>query len=233
MIRKLLSLFFFIFVSYTALYAQTPETLIHAEGRVVHYKTKEPIVARITYTSLPYGNRVGTIRNSTFSFPMIDKEQYSLLVEAEGFAPAKYLLDPADANADQKVIINIELHEGSSHHRVVGQVYILKNIIFQTQSSKLSPDSYDELTVIHNMLTENPNMVVQLEGHTDYLGTPSQNMKLSQHRVEAVKNFLVAKGINKNRIKTKAFGGTQPLSRDDTPEAHRLNRRIELRILEN
>jgi outer membrane protein OmpA-like peptidoglycan-associated protein len=48
-----------------------------------------------------------------------------------------------------------------------------------------------------------------------------------------VKDYIVSKNINKNRVKTKAFGGTQPLSRDDTPEAHRMNRRVELRILQN
>jgi outer membrane protein OmpA-like peptidoglycan-associated protein len=52
-------------------------------------------------------------------------------------------------------------------------------------------------------------------------------------RVDAVKKYLVEKDIQKARIKTKAFGGSQPLSRDNTPEAHRLNRRVELRILEN
>lgn len=76
-------------------------------------------------------------------------------------------------------------------------------------------------------------MVIQLEGHTDYLGDPAKNLKLSQQRVDAVKGYLVSKGVNKNRIKTKAFGGTMPLSRDNTPEAHRMNRRVELRILQN
>ena len=76
-------------------------------------------------------------------------------------------------------------------------------------------------------------MVVQLEGHTDYQGDPKDNIKLSQERVESVKRYITSKGIAKSRIKTKAFGGTMPLSRDNTPEAHRLNRRVELRILEN
>jgi outer membrane protein OmpA-like peptidoglycan-associated protein len=72
-----------------------------------------------------------------------------------------------------------------------------------------------------------------LEGHTDYLGDAKQNMRLSEERVKAVRDYLVSNGIGKSRIKTKAFGGTQPLSRDNTPEAHRLNRRVELRILKN
>ena len=64
-------------------------------------------------------------------------------------------------------------------------------------------------------------------------GDSRANMKLSQQRVESVKNYLGEKAISKARIKTKAFGGNQPLSRDNTPEAHRLNRRVEVRILQN
>lgn len=76
-------------------------------------------------------------------------------------------------------------------------------------------------------------MVIQLEGHTDYLGPAKQNLELSEKRVLAVKDYLVSKGINKARIKTKAFGGTKPLSKEDTPEAHAANRRVEVRVLQN
>jgi outer membrane protein OmpA-like peptidoglycan-associated protein len=83
------------------------------------------------------------------------------------------------------------------------------------------------------MMKESPAMVIQVEGHTDFIGNPEKLLKLSEERVDAVKSYLISKKISKNRIKTKAFGGTQPISRDDTPEAHRANRRVELRILEN
>jgi outer membrane protein OmpA-like peptidoglycan-associated protein len=109
----------------------------------------------------------------------------------------------------------------------------LDNLIFQVGKSKVSPESYPELDLVVSMMKESPKMVIQLEGHTDYQGDPKENMKLSQMRVDGVKSYLSTKGVSKSRVKTKAFGGTQPLSRDNTPEAHRLNRRVELRILEN
>jgi outer membrane protein OmpA-like peptidoglycan-associated protein len=58
-------------------------------------------------------------------------------------------------------------------------------------------------------------------------------MELSQARVDAAKKYMVSKGISKNRIKTKAFGGTQPLANEMTPEARALNRRVEMRILKD
>lgn len=216
-------------------FSQASDSLVYAEGRVINAETKELIAARITYQSLPYGNKVGVITNSQYSFPMFDGEKYSIIVEAQGFAPAKYMLDPAEANPEKKVIKDIELSNGAAPKptHAIGHVMRLNNLIFEVGNSKIDPESYGELDLVVNMMKENPAMVIQLEGHTDYVGAAVDNLKLSQRRVESVKNYIAGKGVAKSRLKTKAFGGSQPLSRDNTPEAHRLNRRVEVRILAN
>lgn len=232
--RQFFIFFFWIGISSCA-FPQDADSIITAQGKVLNAETKELVTARITYQSLPYGNKVGVINNNTFSFPMFDRERYSIIVEAPGFATAKYLLDPAEATG-YKLIKDIELIHGSSMAKKkheIGQVLRLENLIFQIAKSKIEPDSYPELDIVVNMMKENPKMVIQLEGHTDYLGDPAKNLKLSEQRVEAVKAYLTGKKIHKGRIKTRAFGGTQPLSKDDTPEAHRMNRRVELRVLQN
>lgn len=223
-----------LFATVTA-FSQNSDSLVYAEGRVINAETKELIAARITYQSLPYGNKVGVITNSQYSFPMFDGEKYAITVEAAGFAPAKYMLDPAEANNEKKVIKDIELSNGAAPKPIhqVGHVMRLNNLIFEVGNSKIDPESYGELDLVVNMMKENPSMIIQLEGHTDYVGAAADNLKLSQRRVESVKNYVAAKGIAKSRLKTKAFGGSQPLSRDNTPEAHRLNRRVEVRILAN
>ncbi len=219
--------------------SQEIDTLIYAQGHVINGITKEPIVARISYQSLPYGSKVGFISGSTFVFPLFDNEKYSVIVEAAGFAPSKYMLDPANANSDRRVIQDIELllPAGASNNaettRTVGKVMRLDDLIFDAGKVNIEPSSYDELNEVVMMLQNNPNMVIQLEGHTDTRGNANLNLKLSEDRVTAVKNYLVSKGANKRRIKIKAFGGTVPLSLDDTEEAHALNRRVELRVLQN
>jgi outer membrane protein OmpA-like peptidoglycan-associated protein len=221
-------------LSGSALSQQQDTTTIWAEGRVLNAETKEPLVARITYQSLPYGNRMGSATAATFSFPLIDGDKYSITVQAEGFEPAKFLLDPNEANAGKKVIKDIELKKGSAPPaHPVGHVMRLDNLIFQQGKARIEPTSYQELDILVDMLKTNGKMVIQLEGHTDYLGPAKQNLELSEKRVIAVKDYLVAKGINKTRIRTKAFGGTMPLSREDTPEAHAGNRRVEVRVLQN
>ncbi|MEO5977390.1 MAG: OmpA family protein [Chryseolinea sp.] len=218
-------------------FAQIIDSLIYAEGKILNAETKEPVNARITYQSLPYGNKVGVLNNNSYSFPMFEKEKYSIMVEAPGYDVAKYMLDASEANGQKKLIKHIELTKGShvagGQRLAVGNVIRLDNLIFQVGKSRISPESHSELDVVVNMMKENVNMVVQLEGHTDYLGDVKDNVRLSQSRVDAVKQYIVSNGIQKSRVKTKAFGGSQPLSTDNTPEVHRLNRRVELRILEN
>lgn len=214
-------------------FSQEADTLIYAEGKIINADTGQPISARIVYESLPYGNRIGVINNTSYSFPMFDHDHYSITVEATGFAPAKFLLDPNTANGDRRVIRDIQLSTGSKPAPTAGKVMRLENLIFEVGKSKIDPESYPELDILVNLMNENPKMVIQLEGHTDYLGDSRANMKLSQQRVESIRDYLVSKAIARARIRTKAFGGNQPLSRDNTPEAHRLNRRVEVRILEN
>ncbi len=235
---KAILFFIFSMVSLIAI-GQPADTLIYAQGKIVNGVTKEPVEAKISYQSLPYGSKIGFVKGSSFSFPMFDNEKYSVTIEAEGFAPSKYLLDPAEANQERKVVRDIELHlPGSAAHNAetthtVGKVMRLDDLIFQAGSSKIASSSFEVLNEVVTMLKNNPRMVIQLEGHTDFIGNAKSNLKLSQERVDAVKNYVVSKGANKAKIKTKAFGGTNPLSRENTEEARKMNRRVELRVLEN
>ncbi len=224
-------------VSFACL-AQDADNTIYAVGTISNHATKELVSARISYQSLPFGNIVGVLNGSEFSIPLYGNEKYSVTVEAPGFAPAKYMLDPAAA-VDGKVTQNIELGlpapaattAPTAHH--VGKVMRLDALIFHQRSAVISPESYPELNSVADMLHTNPNMVIQLEGHTDTRGDKNLNLKLSEDRVQSVKNYLVRRGVSKSRIKLKAYGGSQPLSQENTEEAHKLNRRVEVRIIDN
>ncbi|MBS1543935.1 MAG: OmpA family protein [Bacteroidetes bacterium] len=219
--------------------AQLSDTLVYAEGKIYNHQTKEPVHATISYESLPYGDVVCSLSGTSYKFPFYEKTKYSITVEAPGYATAKYMLDPASANTSRIVMQDIEMGlppkaevvAETTHH--VGKVMRLDALVFQQRSSIISPESYPELNSVAKMLHDNPRMVIQLEGHTDTRGDAKLNLKLSEDRVEAVRDYLVTKGVTKSRIKLKAFGGTMPLSKENTEEAHRMNRRVEVRVLEN
>ena len=104
---------------------------------------------------------------------------------------------------------------------------VLENIFFDTDKYDLKAKSFIELDKLAVMLNENPKMKIELHGHTDSDGDDAHNMTLSQNRANSVMNYLILKGIAKERLKAKGFGETQPRETNDTAEGRAKNRRTE------
>lgn len=109
----------------------------------------------------------------------------------------------------------------------VGTSIILDGVVFATGKSDISPESEDVLTKAYNTLKQNPEIEVEIQGHTDNSGKKSSNMKLSIARANAVKDWLVKKGVEEKRISTKGFGSEKPVASNGTTEGKQKNRRIE------
>lgn len=204
--------------------AQDDEML--AWGKVLDAETHKGIEAHIRYSSMPTGSINGRFIDSTFSFPIFGVVKYQITAEAEGYNPRTVILDPNDVDDRKKVTRNIVLTPS-------GEAIQLSHLIFAQGKAIIEPQSHQELDEVVQMMNYNLKIVIQLEGHTDNLGNVKANMKLSQKRVDAVKKYLVSKGISKNRVKTKAFGGSQLLATEMTQEARNANRRVEMRILKS
>jgi OmpA-OmpF porin, OOP family len=104
-------------------------------------------------------------------------------------------------------------------------------INFKTGSDRLEADSMPLLDAVAQLLASEPELKVEVEGHTDSRGDPAANRRLSQRRAQAVQTYLASKGIDSRRIHTVGSGSTRPLVRARTPEAFEMNRRIEFRVL--
>ena len=197
---------------------------ILAEGKVADAITKKGVKARLFYKSIPTGSITGRFNDSTFSFPIFGSSKYQITAEAEGYIMATAIVDPKDIDSNNKVIRDILLSRK-------GATIVLDHLIFEQGKAVINSKSFPGLDEVVAMMKDNTKLEIQLEGHTDNQGNPQKNMELSQDRVDNVKKYIVSKGIDKSRIKTKAFGGTQPILNANTPEARTRNRRVEMRIL--
>jgi outer membrane protein OmpA-like peptidoglycan-associated protein len=84
------------------------------------------------------------------------------------------------------------------------------------------------------MMKQNPNLTIEISGHTDFVGAKDFNKALSLRRANAVRGFLTSKGVDPRRIKTKGYGEERPIaSNDDEQEGRELNRRVEFKVLGN
>lgn len=109
----------------------------------------------------------------------------------------------------------------------------LDNIMFETGSATLTADSKYELQNLITAMTDYPQMVIEVAGHTDNVGDPAANKTLSQQRAVAVVNYLVGKGISAGRMRAVGYGDTKPAAPNDTPENRAKNRRTEFTIVRN
>jgi outer membrane protein OmpA-like peptidoglycan-associated protein len=108
---------------------------------------------------------------------------------------------------------------------------VLEGVTFESGSARLQSGSYVELDSVATVLLANPNMKVEIGGHTDNAGTASANMHLSGLRAEAVRNYLVAKGVPFQQMVARGYGATIPRTLDTTPRGRAANRRVEIRVL--
>ncbi len=106
--------------------------------------------------------------------------------------------------------------------------FIALNILFDTGKSTIKPESQPLMDQLFNLLNTNKGLKVSIEGHTDNVGTPESNKKLSLSRAEAVMNALTAKGIDKSRLTVKGWGQEKPVADNKTEDGRAKNRRVEI-----
>ncbi len=111
------------------------------------------------------------------------------------------------------------------------KIEIKQQVHFATAKFRVLPDSFPLLNQVVQVLNDFPKMRVSIEGHTDNVGGEATNMRLSQRRAEAVRGFLVSKGISPDRLEAIGYGPTKPLASNKTARGKAKNRRTEFRIV--
>lgn len=110
---------------------------------------------------------------------------------------------------------------------------VLNRVQFQYNSAEFETSSYPQIDSAVLTLQSLPTLKILIKGHTSTEGNSANNQQLSEKRAEAVKNYLINKGIASERLQTKGFGATQPLTAENTEGDKKLNRRIEFEIIED
>ncbi len=104
---------------------------------------------------------------------------------------------------------------------------ITHGILFDLGSDKIRPESAATLNMILGLLNDKPDLKFSIEGHTDNQGSAATNQPLSEKRATSIKNWLVAKGIDADRLQTKGWGQTKPIDSNSSKEGQANNRRVE------
>ncbi len=217
---KKLLIYFLVLMAHPGL-AQT----ITVKGDVKDAIRGKLLKSKISYHSYPTGGISGSFNDSTYSFSIFGSAKYQITAESEGYIPRTVIVDPKES------VNNIITRDITLTSK--GETVVLNHLIFEQGKAVINPKSFQELDELVAMMKDSPKIEIQLEGHTDNVGNPQANLKLSQARVDAVKKYITTRGVSKNRIKTKAFGGSQAIAKENTEEARAKNRRVEMRVLKD
>ncbi len=200
-------------------------------GRVYDKDSKTPVErGKVTATTKTEDGKVVTnrsrINNGNFAIKFPKKGSTDIIFSSKGYAFKTISLPDEKAIDD----LSTEPLEISMSRVSKGEKIRIESIHFETGKANLEPESLPTLKKILEMMKNNPDIKIEIDGHTDSTGSKEFNMKLSLERANAVKSWLVMNGISESRIETKGFGDTRPIADNSTPEGRRKNRRTEIII---
>lgn len=111
------------------------------------------------------------------------------------------------------------------------QTIVLQNVNFEFDSATLTPDARAVLLGVSRGMISQPDLMVEIAGHTDSLGSDSYNQRLSERRAASVKSYLVAQGVAPTQLISRGYGEREPVAGNDTESGQAQNRRVEFRVL--
>jgi outer membrane protein OmpA-like peptidoglycan-associated protein len=110
--------------------------------------------------------------------------------------------------------------------------FILKGVKFEFDSDRLTPAAKEILNQVSDTLKSYSDVNVEVQGHTDYIGTDAYNLGLSEKRAIAVKKYLMGNGVNGKRLTPVGYGKTRPIDNNETEAGRENNRRVELKVID-
>ncbi len=190
-------------------------------GKVSDAKTGKHLAAELTFEGQTTTS-VNTDPNTGIYRVELPVGTYTVLVKAKDYI-----------TQTQVVVVEREKTTEKNFSLVsVGMTITLK-VLFDFNKATIKSESYRGLDEAAQILKDNPKIMVEIQGHTDNIGSDAYNQKLSERRAQAVANYFIAQhGIEMRRLRAVGYGETKPIASNDTEEGRALNRRVEFVVLQ-
>ncbi len=208
-----------------------PVLVTYFKGVVFDKETKKRLEAKFELVDLATGKTVSRSSsdplNGEFLLSLPTEKDYGLNVSKPGYLfYSDHFALRGESSKAKPFIYNVPLQPIR-----VGETVILKNIFFDTDKYDLKDESISELAKLIQLLKSNPDVHIEISGHTDNQGSDEHNLVLSRNRAQAVYNYLILNGIAKERLNYSGFGLTRPIDTNDTEQGRANNRRTEFKVV--
>ncbi|MBM2815873.1 MAG: hypothetical protein HW421_2635 [Ignavibacteria bacterium] len=210
-----------------------PENVTVIHGFVTDLKG-EPLDAEILWEDLSDGRQVGKLksnpRDGSFIISLPSGRHYGYYAQKAGYYSISKNIDLKKSTESKEININIIL--ASKKEILKGKITIsINNLFFDFDDYSLKQESEPELNRLATFLKDNPKRKIEVEGHTDSIGSSAYNKELSYKRASSVVDYLVGKGIKTGRFRIKGMGDRRPLAGGETDEDMAKNRRVEIMFI--
>lgn len=203
-----------------------PDPVVLVYGKVFDKKTGKPIQADVSYELLPSGKEAGNAstnpNDNIYKIILPYGEKYGFMASAKNYYSITENVDLAGLSEYKEIEINLYLAPIEKN-----EIIRLNNIFFDTAKWILKDESFPELKRLLKLLKDNPELNIEIHGHTDNVGSDGDNLLLSKNRAAAVVEYLTQNGILAARLSSFGFGEAKPLKTNDTDEGRQFNRRVE------
>lgn len=197
-------------------------------GRVTEEDQQTPLRAALIFYEAGKREAETIVFSDSLSgnFNVTLKTNHSYMVEVE--ANMHFFMNDAVKFGENETLV---VRNYSLKKMETGAKLVIENILFNSGNATLKSQSYESLNKFAELLRKNPTVKIEVSGHTDNTGSASLNKKLSRDRALTVKNYLVNKGIEDERITYAGYGFEQPIAPNTTPEGREQNRRVEIKVI--
>jgi OOP family OmpA-OmpF porin len=202
----------------------------YSSGYVYDAETKKPIHATINLIDLASNTVIQSVnsdpKTGEYLLVLTEGSEYALNVDEAGYLFHSEFLDFKKPDQFNPIKLDVYLNPVRK-----GKAVVLNNIFFASSSYALEDKSKTELEKVIVFLQKNPDVKIELGGHTDDVGSDKDNQILSMKRAEAVYKYLVSNGVSAARLQFKGYGEVQPISDNSSEAGRKKNRRIEFKVL--
>jgi len=202
----------------------------YVKGIVRDKKTKQPLKARVELFNINKNELTSSVNSDSLTgeylMVLTQGADYGLYVSRPG-----YLFQSLNFNYEvQENLMPVALDVWLDPVET-GASAVLNNLFFDFNKFELKDKSITELDKVLRFLNENPNVRVEISGHTDNVGTQASNLQLSLKRAQSVTAYLIQHNIASTRLIQKGYGADKPIVPNDTEDHRQTNRRIEFRVI--
>lgn len=209
-----------------------PDPVVTIAGRVVDMENK-PVGTTIRWENLQTHATIGQIHSDpidgAFFIVLPQGKNYGYFIDDKRYFPYADHIDLRNSQQSKQIYRNIQV-ETIERMKHLGTAVRLNNQFFDTNKAILLPASIAELNRVYALISQIDSHI-EISGHTDNVGNDQSNQILSQKRAQAVSDYLVQLGIDPSRITIVGYGETKPVADNNTEEGRQLNRRVEIRFL--